>query len=112
MPSILILGEHDKGFGEPFSLKTLSGKRLRAALSEFGVDAKLGNVFDYDHGTVTERNLRVACAGCQVVIALGKVAAAECERQQIDYQYLPHPAVRSTLLLGKLRTGLQRLKSL
>jgi len=31
---ILLIGEHDKGLGEPFSTGTVSGRSLRAILDE------------------------------------------------------------------------------
>lgn len=109
---ILILGEHDKGHGEPFSLKTVSGKRLRAMVSEFLPHAQLGNVFDYMNGRTQERDLHAAYPERYVVVAVGKIASAECARQGIEHRYLPHPAVRTKALLGQLREGLRQLSKI
>lgn len=110
LAGILILGEHDKGFGEPFSLKTVSGRRLRTMVAELNLDVQFGNVFDYCDGRTSARDLRAAYSKCHIVVAVGKVASAECARQGIEHRYLPHPAVRTKAMLDQLRDGLRRLK--
>lgn len=77
-------------------------------IAEAGLAAQLGNVFEFHDGEVLPRDLRAECAGRRVV-AVGKVAAAECARQGIDHRYLPHPAVRSAAQLACLMTGLHEL---
>lgn len=110
MGSVLILGEHDKGLGEPFSIKTVSGRRLRAFLTECGLRAELGNVYDFQDNRCVQRDLVAVCAGFTSVVAVGRVAEEECRRQGISASYLPHPAVRSTKQLANLRAGLAQLK--
>lgn len=109
--AILILGEHDKGHGEPFSLKTVSGRRLRTMTADLCLDADLGNVFEFTDGHVVERDLKAICRPYSIVAVVGRVAQAECERQGIKHVALPHPAVRSTKQLTQLRNGLAELES-
>lgn len=107
--AILILGEHDKGLGEPFSSRTVSGRRLRGLIAELRLNADLGNVFDYRDGALGTRDLTAACSPYSTVIAVGRTASGECTRQGIRHVYLPHPAVRSKTQLNRLRAGLAQL---
>lgn len=112
MPAdILILGEHDKGHGEPFSRKTVSGRRLRQLVADLSLDVDLGNVFEYVNSECRERDLRAACRGYAIVVTVGRVASAECTRQGVEHTYLPHPAVRSAKQLAALRSGLEAVRS-
>ncbi len=106
MEQILILGEHDKGLGIPFSPDTVSGRRLRKIIDGIGLSCRIENVFL--NGRV-ERNLKYICGPFGVIIALGRIAEAECRRQGVAVKYLPHPAARSSKQLKKLEEGLKSL---
>ena len=108
-PTVLILGEHDKGFRVPFSRQTVSGRRLRDMLNEIGGPYKLDNVFLFDGKTTKPQDLPLICEPYQTIVALGKVAKAECDRQGINATYLPHPAARSAKQLRTLKDGLQKI---
>lgn len=107
--TVLILGEHDKGFRVPFSRFTVSGRRLRDMLNEIGGPYTLDNVFLFDGKTTKPKNLPLVCKSYQTVIALGRIAEAECQRQGVKATYLPHPAARSARQLRVLRAGLQKI---
>lgn len=103
--NIILVGEHDKGYGEPFSVKTISGRRLRKMISEIGLVCDLNNVFLWENGKKEIRDLKLILSN-KKVIALGIVAQKECKRQGIESTYLPHPASRCRTLQNKLRQGL------
>jgi len=105
-PKIVLLGEHDKGKGFPFHLSTLSGRRIRAMVSEIGLDCQFDNAFSWD-GLRKEKDIRYLIGS--TVVALGKAAERECNRQGVECIYLPHPACRSKAQLESLREGLLRL---
>ncbi len=79
-------------------------------MSDLGLDVQFGNVFDYCDGYTRARDLRAVYSNCRMVVAVGKVASAECARQGIEHRYLPHPAVRTKAMLDQLRNGLRLLK--
>lgn len=108
-PNVIILGEHDKGLGIPFSLTTTSGKRLRTMLSEIGGPYRLDNVFLYHNGKSMQRNLRALCCEYITIVVLGRIAEAECQRQGVRAIYLPHPAARNAIQVRTLRNGLRKI---
>ncbi|MGO9015131.1 MAG: hypothetical protein ACLQF0_09140 [Dissulfurispiraceae bacterium] len=108
--SVILLGEHDKGTGCAFSPETVSGRRLRKIVADIGLECDFNNVFSYSNGATSNHGLAEICKPYSVVVALGKIAAEECNIQGIQAIYLPHPAVRSQSQLNKLRDGLLTLK--
>lgn len=103
---IILLGEHSKGHNEPFPVCTLSGKRLRAILSEVGLVCDVDNAFNSDG---TKRDLATLCNGYDTVVALGRIAWREIVASGIAATYLPHPASRSQKSIELLRNGLRAI---
>ena len=109
---VLLVGEHDKGLGEPFPASTTSGRRLRAILSQVPVDYGFANMMAATSTEPTRRDARrlartagdydrVVLLGRRVQSALGAIFP-----QAVG---LPHPASRRKIDLAHLNEGLAAL---
>lgn len=110
MKKIILLGEHDKGLGIPFSESTVSGRRLRKIINPIPLQCHLGNVFKVTGEPI---DLNYIYHQYDIVVALGRKAEAECIRQGVNryakLKYLPHPATRNSKGLKILKDGLMKL---
>lgn len=116
MAKLLIIGGYPKGYKEPFSYETRSGKVLRRILSSNNIDALLmdlwGSQEEEERGNikpeVIERIQRRYRQGYRIIVVgrymyncLEKVIA-----KHIDIHYLPHPASRTNYHRKQLEHGL------
>lgn len=109
---LLLIGEHDKGLGEPFSQRTISGRRLHAIISELGIRVELANMGTPQREEPSApqlRYLRLRAAQAAAVVFLGRRVERELKAQISQGTYLPHPASRRRSDLLTLRTGLLKL---
>jgi hypothetical protein len=111
-PFLLLIGEHDKGHGVPFSLATVSGRRLRTMTAALEIAVEFSNMGTPRRTMPTARRIAYLCrrasAACAVVF-LGRRVERELRPYIPQGCYLPHPAARRTADLALLRDGLQRL---
>ena len=109
---LLVIGEHDKGFGEPFSPRTVSGRRLRAITATLDVAVTYANMATPQHAVPTKRRILTLQQQAQhaaAVVFLGR-RVEQALRQHIPHgQYLPHPAARRRVDAIMLRDGLTSL---
>lgn len=111
-PRLLLVGEHDKGLGEPFAPSTMSGKRLRAMLGQLPVDYTFANMMSASSASPSRRDARRlerAAAGCEVVVLLGRRVQAAVSAILPQGVALPHPASRRPVDLANLHQGLNAL---
>jgi len=106
---VLLIGEHDKGLGEPFPISTLSGRRLRSIIAKYCVSATIVNMMDSNSSAPDEKDLE-RLAGYldshQTVIMLGRTVERQLRRYFPDALYLPHPAARRAIDRAALEEGL------
>lgn len=112
----LLVGGYPKGYLAPFSVMTISGRRIRKMVAEVGLDAKYLDLWEDEAGerkgelqyeavyAIEQANL----FDHRLVVALGKkvqqtIAPMKCYIGILD---LPHPAARRTSDLNALRDGL------
>ena len=112
---ILLLGGQPKGYDEPFSKATLSGKRLHALADALPFDFVHYADLWLDHleenkGAIwpqTEEFLKGMQSKGFVIVALGgRVQKALRKNTTIHFVALPHPAARRKTDLQRLREGL------
>ena len=106
---LLIIGEHDKGHGEPFSPVTISGRRLRAITAMLDVPVTFANMATPERIIPTKhriRSLQRQAHDAAAVIFLGR-RVEQALRAHIPHgRYLPHPAARRRIDAVALREGL------
>lgn len=109
---VLLIGEHDKGTGQPFDPSTLSGRRLRGLVNFIGLDPVYANMHACDaaapEASDIARLLEVA-ANCGAVVLLGKRVEAAIGQHFPGAHRLPHPASRTPEAQMALGAGLQAL---
>lgn len=109
---LLVIGEHDKGFGEPFSPQTLSGRRLRAITATLDVTVTFANMATPQRTNPTKRRILTLQRQAQqaaAVVFLGR-RVEHALRPHIPHgRYLPHPAARRRVDAVMLRNGLRDL---
>jgi hypothetical protein len=109
---LLVIGEHDKGFGEPFSLRTLSGRRLRAITSTLEVGVSFANMATPKRTVPTRQRimaLQREARGAVAVVFLGRRVEQALRAYIPRGRYLPHPAARRRADAVALRDGLVAL---
>jgi len=106
---LLVIGEHDKGFGEPFAAVTVSGRRLRAITARLDVPVTFANMATPERIVPTKqriRSLQKQAQAAAAVVFLGR-RVEQALRAHIPHgQYLPHPAARRRVDTVALREGL------
>ena len=111
---VLLIGEHDKGLGQPFPPSTVSGKRLRKILSELPLDYTFENMMSASSAAPSQqdaRRLERAAAKCHVVVLLGRRVQAAVSAILPHAIALPHPASRRAVDRASLHRGLSALAS-
>jgi hypothetical protein len=109
---LLVIGEHDKGLGEPFSLRTVSGRRLRAITATLGVTVAFANMATPRRTTPTKQRivaLQRQAERAAAVIFLGRRVEQALRPHIPSGRYLPHPAARRRIDAVTLRNGLTDL---
>lgn len=94
---VLLIGEHDKGLGEPFPEKTKSGNRLRTLIRQYRVSATIVNMMDCSAKKPKLSDLKRLCRhkkNHQATVFLGRRVERELKLHFPDGIYLPHPAAR------------------
>jgi len=111
-PRILLVGEHDKGFGEPFAPSTVSGKRLRKILTTLPINWSLTNMMTPSSKEPNRRDIsrlkRLAKHNDKVVLLGHKVQSLVLPILPQGIK-LPHPASRRKIDLITLHEGLVQL---
>jgi len=109
---LLVIGEHDKGLGEPFPDTTLSGRRLRAITATLDVPVTITNMATPQRTTPTKQRIRALqrqAKAATAVVFLGR-RVEQALRDHIPHgRYLPHPAARRRADALALREGLTTL---
>ena len=109
---LLVIGEHDKGFGEPFSAGTVSGRRLRAITGTLEIAVAFANMATPERTSPTKRRilaLQRQARRAAAVVFLGR-RVEQALREHIPHgRYLPHPAARRRVDAVALREGLVAL---
>lgn len=111
-PRVLLVGEHDKGLGEPFPPFTISGRRLRTMLSGVPVDYTFANMMSASAESPSRRDARRlsrAAARHDSVVLLGRRVQAAVADILPNAIRLPHPASRRRMDLAMLHAGLLAL---
>ena len=109
-PKVLLIGEHDKGHGTPFSRLTLSGRRIRGLLAQFQLPAVLMNMMRPGQERPSKRQINVLVRRHRRVVAtvfLGRRVEKELREFIPIGIYLPHPAARAIAHRAKLEAGLK-----
>src|SRR5664279_763887 len=102
---VLLVGEHDKGLGEPFPQSTTSGKRLRAILGRIPVDYTLINMMSATSEAPSRRDARRlerVAVRHDAVVLLGRRVQAALASILPHAVGLPHPASRRKVDLANL----------
>lgn len=106
---VLLIGEHDKGLGEPFSEKTVSGRRLRSIIRCYGISATIVNMMKCTDKAPKQSDIRRITRHVndhQSIIFLGRKVERELQSYFPEGHYLPHPASRRTVDQITLERGL------
>ncbi|NWG36692.1 hypothetical protein [Nitrososphaera sp.] len=121
MAKLLIIGGYPKGYKEPFSYETRSGKVLRRILSSHNIEALLMDLWGSRHEEEMGRikpevirkiqrryrqGYRIIVVGRYMYNCLMKAIA---KSRSIDIHYLPHPASRTNYHRRQLEHGLIQL---
>lgn len=110
---MLLIGEHDKGTGEPFSLTTMSGRRIRGLIEQLELPTELTNMMRPGQNRPSKRQIGQLLRKHKafvVTVFLGRKVEKEL-REHIPYGvYLPHPAARARTHREQLRRGLMQLR--
>ena len=109
---LLVIGEHDKGFGEPFSRRTVSGRRLRAITDTLVVAVTFANMATPRRTAPTRQRilaLQRQAKRAAAVVFLGRRVEQALRPHIPNGRYLPHPAARRRIDAIALRTGLTDL---
>lgn len=120
MSKLLIIGGNPKGYPEPFSYETRSGKVLRKILSNNSISAQLMDLWESQEdevlGEIKQEVLNDITSkyveGYKVVV-VGRYMYTCVKRylNELDIHYLPHPASRTTHHRKLLERGLRKLSS-
>jgi len=112
----VLIGGYPKGHYRPFDIRTRSGSRLRAIVSEIGLNAVYIDLWQTEQeekkGKIEPFVLSVIrCHISQSVncVALGKWVWKCLHKAGVDILCLPHPGSRRASDLAKLEEGLRKL---
>lgn len=114
---MILIGGYPKGYDKPFHIKTVSGRVLRKIVNELGLEPIY---FDLWNSKEEEDSRKISIktrnklkgfnsSGC-TLISLGKYIEKALLDNNIDSEYLPHPASRDRKYVEMLKAGL-KLKS-
>ena len=117
MAKALLVGGHPKGYPEPFSPNTMSGRRLRKIVPNLEIDVEYFDLWENEEQeqigyvlTSAINKLIAAHSDGRVIVALGHRVyntLVQCPLlANIPIVYLPHPAARNITHLQRLRNGL------
>lgn len=116
MNQILLIGGQPKGFKEPFSRETHSGKVLHRILEKYQAEdhVYLADIWDTPEQEQNREfipgiieSLWSIALNWYPPIALGKYQYEFLKPHLPDLRYLPHPASRSQAKLQELDTGIK-----
>jgi hypothetical protein len=116
---LLLIGGYPKGFPEPFSPQTLSGRRLRKIVSDLGLDSRV-EYYDLWRRESEEykgvipvltREYLLMVSAFKILIPLGRYTTKKLIEAGFEsyLQPLPHPASRRKEDLVSLKNGLRRI---
>lgn len=110
---LILIGGYPKGFDEPFHIKTTSGRILRKIVSDLGLNPiyfDLWNSKEEEDSRIlsveTKNKLKKFKSNGYLLISLGKYIEKVLVDNNIDSEYLPHPASRDKKYVDMLRFGL------
>ena len=111
---LVLVGGHPKGYSEPFSRETHSGKILHSILDDLHIKPVLIDIYtdesaekrDYIEPQIIEK-LKALSGFCKIV-ALGRFVYVALLKRGIHAIYLPHPASRGRYV-GVLKRRLEIL---
>lgn len=114
---LLLIGGYPKGYDEPFHIKTVSGRILRKIVHELDFEPvyfDLWKTKEEEDSRIldisTKNKLKKFKSDGYILISLGKYIEKVLTENDIDSEYLPHPASRDKKYIDMLRAGL-KLKS-
>ncbi len=114
---LILIGGYPKGYSEPFHIKTTSGRILRKIVNELKLNPIYFDLWDTkeeeDSRIISVKNknkLKRFKSDGYTLISLGKYIEKVLVDNNIDSEYLPHPAARDKKYVDMLRIGL-KLKS-
>lgn len=111
---VVLIGGNPKGYLQPFSWGTLSGRRLRNIIAEVGLDCEIidmtQNRTDLPTAQEKEQLKRRFNNGHTIVVFLGRFVEKQLRGVLPHGFYLPHPASRRRADLEKLKQELAMLK--
>jgi hypothetical protein len=111
-PKVLLIGEHDKGIGQPFSPMTISGRRLRGLIDQLSLPAVLINMMRPDQTRPSRKQIDLLVRKQRrsgATVFLGRKVERELRDHIPQGVYLPHPASRARAHREHLKRGLREI---
>ena len=114
---IVLIGGYPKGYDEPFHPKTASGRILRKIESELNINPTYFDLWKTKEeedtrllSTQVKNKLSKFTRDGYILIALGRYIEKVIVSNNIECQYLPHPASRDKKYVQILKNGLKSIQ--
>ncbi len=111
---IVLIGGYPKGFDEPFHIKTVSGRILRKIVCELKLEPIYFDLWNSKEeedsrelSVQTRKKLKSFETNGYNLISLGRYIEKVLSENNINSEYLPHPASRDKKYVELLKEGLK-----